>query len=65
MERLTDNKRSPLGRDVHDLDSPVAILDLSALKRNCNRMLESVKALEVRFRAHVKTHKVGEDPKCD
>ena len=45
-------------KSIDDVDSPAAILDVSILKRNCNRMLDSVKGLDVEFRAHVKTHKV-------
>ena len=63
LEKPADSKDSSQGRYVQDLDSPVAILDIAAVKRNCDRMLESAKALDVRFRAHVKTHKVGKNLK--
>ncbi|ELR02298.1 hypothetical protein GMDG_05367 [Pseudogymnoascus destructans 20631-21] len=36
---------------------PSAILDLSKVKRNCTRMLESIDALGFGWRAHIKTHK--------
>jgi D-serine deaminase-like pyridoxal phosphate-dependent protein len=63
MEKRDEDRDTQLGKNIHELDSPVAILDLAILKRNCNRMLESVKALDVGFRAHIKTHKVRDSLK--
>ena len=51
-----------VGTDIKDLDGPATILDLAIVKRNCKFMLETVEALQVGWRAHVKTHKVSQVP---
>ena len=47
-----------VGRDLGDVPTPAAVLDRAIVQRNCIQMLEACKALGVRFRPHVKTHKV-------
>jgi len=47
-----------IGKDIADVPKPAVVLDVSIIKRNCARMLQTVKALNVGFRAHIKTHKV-------
>jgi D-serine ammonia-lyase len=51
-------KREYVGKTLLELPTPAALLDLGKLRRNCARMLEVVDALELRWRAHIKTHKV-------
>jgi hypothetical protein len=47
-----------VGESLKDVATPAAVLDLSKLKNNCNRMLEAVDSLKFGWRAHIKTHKV-------
>ena len=49
-----------MGKDVRDVEGPVAVVDRSAVIHNCHVMLETVKKLGLAFRAHVKTHKTVE-----
>ncbi|KFX99446.1 hypothetical protein V490_01785, partial [Pseudogymnoascus sp. VKM F-3557] len=46
-----------VGTSLHDAPVPSAVLDLSKVKQNCDRMLEAVDALGFGWRAHIKTHK--------
>lgn len=48
-----------LGKDVHDVPKPAAVLDVAKIRRHCQSMLDAVESLGVGFRAHVKTHKVS------
>jgi hypothetical protein len=52
-------KAQYIGTDIRDLDGPAVVLDLAVLKRNCDLMLKTTEALQVQWRAHVKTHKVS------
>lgn len=49
-----------VGKDLRDIPTPAAVLDLAPIRRNCKAMFESTKALGLGFRAHVKTHKVSQ-----
>lgn len=49
-----------LGKSLHDVPLPSAILDVAKIKENCRLMLEAAKELNVDFRAHIKTHKTTE-----
>ncbi|OBR02609.1 Alanine racemase domain protein [Colletotrichum higginsianum IMI 349063] len=49
-----------LGKDVHDVPKPAAVLDVAKIRRHCQSMLDAVESLGVGFRAHVKTHKTKE-----
>ncbi|KAK1594108.1 putative serine dehydratase domain-containing protein [Colletotrichum navitas] len=49
-----------VGRDVHSVPKPAAVLDAAKVRRHCQSMLDGVDALEVGFRAHAKTHKTKE-----
>ncbi|OBT83434.1 hypothetical protein VE02_07863 [Pseudogymnoascus sp. 03VT05] len=49
-----------VGSNLNDVPVPSAILDLSKVKKNCTRMLESIDALGFGWRAHIKTHKTTE-----
>lgn len=46
-------------KTLWDLPLPAAVLDRNAIRRNCRQMINSAKALQVGFRAHIKTHEVG------
>ncbi|KAG9627091.1 hypothetical protein KCU69_g21472, partial [Aureobasidium melanogenum] len=48
------------GKNLKDIPTPAAVLDLAPIRRNCEAMLEATKALGLGFRAHVKTHKTTE-----
>jgi len=47
-------------RTIHDLETPVVLVDLDVLERNITRMAERARACGVRLRPHAKTHKVVE-----
>lgn len=47
-----------VGKSLKEVPTPSAVLDLSKLKSNCDRMLEAVDTLDLGWRAHIKTHKV-------
>ncbi|KAI9710550.1 MAG: hypothetical protein M1820_002686 [Bogoriella megaspora] len=49
-----------VGRRLQDVNPPAAVIDVAIVRRNCESMLEAAKALDVGFRAHVKTHKTTE-----
>ncbi|KAK1994854.1 hypothetical protein LX36DRAFT_660166 [Colletotrichum falcatum] len=49
-----------VGKDVHSVPKPAAVLDAAKVRRHCQSMLDAVDALGVGFRAHVKTHKTEE-----
>ncbi|KAK2843941.1 hypothetical protein FQN49_005925 [Arthroderma sp. PD_2] len=49
-----------VGRRLQDIDGPVAVIDREVARRNCQVMLDTAAALNVDFRAHVKTHKTTE-----
>jgi D-serine deaminase-like pyridoxal phosphate-dependent protein len=44
-------------RSVHDLETPVALVDLEVLERNLARMAAAAREHGVRLRPHAKTHK--------
>lgn len=48
------------GKNIANIDSPVAILDIAVIKKNCSTMLQTAQDLSLSFRAHVKTHKTVE-----
>ncbi|KAI9753169.1 MAG: hypothetical protein M1835_001023, partial [Candelina submexicana] len=47
-----------VGKSLSDIPMPAAIIDVSVVSKNCNRMLEAIHSLGVEFRPHVKTHKI-------
>lgn len=51
-------KLNYVGQHLKDCPAPAAVLDIAPIRRNCTAMLKCTEALEVKFRAHVKTHKV-------
>ena len=46
-----------VGKSIQDVSTPAAVLDLSKVKRNCDRMLKACKEVDFGWRAHIKTHK--------
>ncbi|TDZ15831.1 D-serine dehydratase [Colletotrichum orbiculare MAFF 240422] len=46
-----------VGKDINNVPKPAVVLDVVKVRRHCQSMLDAVKALDVGFRAHVKTHK--------
>lgn len=57
-EKRAQLREQFVGKNIRDVPAPAAILDVSAVKRNCQQMLDSCQRLGFKFRAHVKTHKV-------
>jgi len=55
-------KATFIGKDLREIETPAAVLDAAVLRKNCALMLQTVDALGIRFRAHVKTHKVSSWP---
>lgn len=49
-----------MGQRLQDIPTPAAVIDLAKARKNCDLMLDSVRKLGVKFRAHVKTHKTSE-----
>jgi len=53
--------RTPQPGDyIYDLDTPAALVDLDRLERNIRNWQSSIEDQAVKFRPHVKTHKVPE-----
>ena len=48
-----------VGKDLRDVDCPMAVIDVAKARKNCHLMLKAAKAVDLGFRAHVKTHKVS------
>lgn len=46
-----------VGKNINDVPKPAAILDVATARRHCASMLAAARALDVGFRAHIKTHK--------
>ncbi|PQE20363.1 D-serine dehydratase protein [Rutstroemia sp. NJR-2017a BBW] len=55
-----DLVKSYVGKSLHDVSCPAAVLDLSKVKKNCSDMLHAVDSLGFGWRAHIKTHKTTE-----
>ena len=53
-----------LGKTLHDVSTPSAVLDLAKLEVNCQRMLDATERLGLEWRAHIKTHKVCLGSSC-
>ncbi|KAJ6781409.1 hypothetical protein PWT90_02246 [Aphanocladium album] len=49
-----------VGKSIRDVPTPAAIINIAAVRRNCSRMLQACKSLNLGWRAHVKTHKTVE-----
>ncbi|KAK2602032.1 hypothetical protein QQS21_004459 [Conoideocrella luteorostrata] len=49
-----------LGKSIRDVPTPAAVINVAAVKRNCERMLQTCDKLGLSWRAHVKTHKTVE-----
>ncbi|UKZ87347.1 uncharacterized protein TrAFT101_003155 [Trichoderma asperellum] len=49
-----------VGKSIADVPTPAAVMNVAAARRNCERMLEAAKKLDLGWRAHVKTHKTVE-----
>lgn len=56
-ERLLAAYGSAVGRDVHELPTPMLLLDLPAAARNIERMGQGIAARQSAIRPHVKVHK--------
>jgi D-serine deaminase-like pyridoxal phosphate-dependent protein len=48
-----------VGKSLHDIPLPAAVLDIAAVKRNCKKMLDAVEALGFDFLPLVNVHKVS------
>lgn len=47
-----------IGKSIRDVPTPAAVINVAAVRRNCERMLQTCVKLGLDWRAHVKTHKV-------
>jgi len=47
-----------LSKHLRDVPAPAVVIDAAVVRRNCKYMLDTAHELGLRFRAHVKTHKV-------
>ncbi|KAF5009932.1 hypothetical protein FDECE_3874 [Fusarium decemcellulare] len=56
---LDELRQFYVGKDIHDVPKPAVILDAARVRRHCDSMRGAANALDVGFRAHVKTHKVS------
>lgn len=48
-----------VGKQLNELRTPALVIDRSIFASNCARMHEKAREWGAGFRAHVKTHKVG------
>jgi D-serine deaminase-like pyridoxal phosphate-dependent protein len=53
-----DIKAQYVGRLLQEIDGPAAVIDVAVARQNCQAMLDAADTLGVRFRSHVKSHKV-------
>ncbi|OJJ07418.1 hypothetical protein ASPVEDRAFT_142573 [Aspergillus versicolor CBS 583.65] len=60
MASQQELRNTYVGKDVSDVPKPAIVLDQAIIRRHCKDMLRTVKALDVAFRAHVKSHKTNE-----
>jgi D-serine ammonia-lyase len=58
LPRAEQLKRVYIGKNLHDLPLPAAVIDRALVQRHCEQLLEACEALGIGFRAHVKSHKV-------
>ena len=47
-----------VGKHLSDVAPPAAIVDRAIVKANCEQMLNACQKFHVKFRPHIKTHKV-------
>jgi hypothetical protein len=50
-----------MGKTLKDIPLPAAVIDIAAVRRNCQRMSDAVKDLGFDFVPLVNVHKVGQD----
>lgn len=50
--------REYVGKSISEVPTPAFVVNRSVVEENCRRMESQVTALQAKFRAHVKTHKV-------
>ncbi|MCJ1446588.1 MAG: hypothetical protein MMC23_007093 [Stictis urceolatum] len=68
MESFNPNKQPDkdelrsmfVGKHLNELPTPMAVIDRRLVQAHCQKMLATCKALGVKFRPHVKTHKTIE-----
>ncbi|KAJ5180284.1 hypothetical protein N7492_003494 [Penicillium capsulatum] len=60
MASQQELRKHYVGKDVADVPKPAVVLDAAIIRRHCKTMLQTVKTLDVAFRAHVKSHKTTE-----
>lgn len=49
-----------VGKSIAEIPTPAAVINVAAVRRNCQRMLEACSSLNLGWRAHIKTHKTVE-----
>lgn len=58
--KLLESPRPAPGDRIEDLDTPTILVDLDRLERNLREWQSAMNRAGVRFRAHIKTHKIPE-----
>ena len=58
MSSSEQPKARLIGKHLAQIPMPAAVLDRAVVKRNCDQMLDACRDLGVKFRPHIKTHKV-------
>ena len=53
-------KESLVGKQLIAVPTPAVILDRAVVRRNCNQLQDACRFSGLKFRPHVKTHKVRE-----
>lgn len=59
MASKDELKAQFVGKTLHDVPTPSAVLDLAKVEVNCKRMLHAVERLDLGWRPHIKTHKAS------
>ena len=60
MATFQQSQTELVGTKLQDAPVPSAVLDVAKIRKNCELMLKTVEALDISFRAHIKTHKTIE-----
>ena len=58
MTDIREVKESLIGKQLHVVPTPAVVLDRAVVQRNCDQLLEACHFAQVKFRPHIKTHKV-------
>lgn len=51
-----------VGRNLYQVSTPAVVLDLAKVQANCSLMLNAVQRLGLKWRPHIRSHKVSKPP---